>query len=74
MAVLEPNRLPPPVVPPVVGAVVPPRLPNIPPPVAPVLFPNRLPLGAAELDVPAPAVFNPRIFDPAGAAAPSGGF
>lgn len=75
MAGLEPNRLPP-VVPVAVGAarlVALLRFPNIPPPVALVLFPNRLLLVAVELGVPAPAVFNPRTFDVAGAAAPSGG-
>lgn len=71
----EPNR-PPPVVPAVVvaaGFVELGRFPNNPPPVAPALFPNRLPPGAAELDVLVVAVFNPRAFDVAGGAAPSGG-
>lgn len=71
----EPNR-PPPVVPVVVvaaGFVEPGRFPNHPPPVAPVLFPNKLPLDAAALDVPVVVLFNPRAFDVAGAAAPSGG-
>ena len=78
IAGVEPNR-PPPVVPAVVGAagfmvpVVLLKFPNIPPPVAPVLFPNRLPLGTAGLGIPAPAVFNPRTFDVAGAAAPAEG-
>lgn len=71
----EPNRLPP-VVPAVVvaaGFVELGRFPNIPPPVAPVLIPNRLPPGAAALDVLVVAVFNPRAFDVAGPVAPSGG-
>ena len=49
------------------------RFPNHPPPGAPVLIPNRLPPGAAALDILVVAVFNPRAFDVAGATAPSGG-
>lgn len=75
---VEPNKFPL-VVPAVVDAVgfvvfVPLlRFPNNPPPVVPVLFPKRLPLGAAVLDVPVLVVFNPRAFNVPGAAAVSGG-
>ena len=80
VARVEPNGVDPNGVPPVVpvvvvaaGFMVPLRFPNIPPPVPPVLIPNKLPLGAAALDVPVVAVFNLREFDVAGATAPSGG-
>jgi hypothetical protein len=75
VARVEPNKLSPAVlavvvVAGVVALVALPRFPNNPPPAVPILFPNKLPLGAAAA---VPAVFKPRAFDVAGAVAPSGG-